>query len=62
LLTPGFIDADAVNLLSENLHTTNKNTEAILLVTSKDTGLKVNTGKIKYKVCPLNRMQDKSIT
>jgi len=62
LLTPGLIDADEVGLLSENVHTTNKNAEAILLVTSKDAGLKVNTEKIKYKVCPLNRIQDKSTT
>lgn len=39
LLLPGFNDADDVDLLSENVHTTNKNAEAILLVTSKD-GLK----------------------
>jgi hypothetical protein len=62
LLTPRFINADEVNLLSENVHTTNKNAEAILLVTSKDIGLKLNTEKIKYKVCPPNRMQDKSTT
>jgi len=62
LLTPGLIDADEVRLLSEIVHTTNKNAEAILLATSKDAGLKVNTEKIKYKVCPLNRTQDKSTT
>jgi len=62
LLTTVVVDADEVDLLSVNVHTTNKNAEAILLFTSKDAGLKVNTEKIKYKVCPLNRMQDKSIT
>jgi hypothetical protein len=35
LLTPGFVDADEVDLLSENVHTTNKNAEAILLVLVK---------------------------
>lgn len=62
MLTPGFVDAEEVGLLSENAHTTNMNAEAILLVTSKHAGLKVNTEKIKYKVCPLNRIRDKSTT
>jgi len=56
LLTPGLDDADEVDLLSEYVYNTNKNAEALLLVTSKDGDLKVNTEKIKYKVCPLNRM------
>jgi len=54
LLTPGFVNVE-VGLLSENVHITNKKAEAILLVTSKHAGLKVNTEKNKYKVCPLNR-------
>lgn len=39
-LTPGSTEADEVDLLSENVHTTNKNAEPILLVTSKDVGLR----------------------
>jgi len=40
---------DEVNTLGGSIHTTEKNTEA-LVVTSKETGLQVNVHKTKYMV------------
>jgi hypothetical protein len=39
--------ADDVNMLGGSVHNINKNAEA-LLMTSKDTGLKINADKTKY--------------
>ena len=41
--------ADYVNILAGSLHTTKKNTEA-LVAASKENGLEVNANKIKYMV------------
>jgi hypothetical protein len=41
--------ADYVNVLGRSMHTTEKNTEA-LVVASKQTGLEVNADKTKYMV------------
>jgi hypothetical protein len=44
---------DEVNTLGGNVHTTQKNTEA-LVVASKETGLEVNADKTKYMVKSLD--------
>jgi hypothetical protein len=44
-----FIYADDVNILGGSLHTTRKNTVA-LLIASKEIGLEVNAEKTKYMV------------
>jgi len=43
------VHADDVNILGGRVHTTKTNTEA-LVVTSKETGLKVDADRIKYTV------------
>jgi hypothetical protein len=52
--------ADNVNMLGGSMHTTRKNTEA-LLITSKEIGLEVNAEKTKYCIwsCLEIRMQDR---
>jgi hypothetical protein len=48
--------ADDVNLLADNIHTTNKNTER-LIDASKDVGLKVK--KLSICQCYITKMQTK---
>ena len=56
------IYADDANILGRNIHTIEKNTEA-LVVASKETGLAVNAEKTKYMVmsCDRNAGQNRSI-
>ena len=51
--------ADDVNILGGSIHTVKENAEA-LLVDSKDSGLKVNGGKIRYMV--LSRDQNAGLS
>jgi hypothetical protein len=46
--------ADNITILGRSVHTTKKNTEA-LVVTSKEIGLKVNVEKSKYMVISLGQ-------
>jgi hypothetical protein len=53
--------AVGVNVLGESLHTSRKNTEA-LLVANKETGVEVNVEKTKYVVTSRTSKPDKIAT
>jgi hypothetical protein len=55
------IYANYINLLGENIHTTKKNTES-LLVASKEVGLGINAEKLSICPCFINRIQEENTT